>query len=73
MKSIQKSPAGTYILRLRRGLMHLFGFYSRAAIVSSTTIALQFLSLSSAEVTPHYIGIELQRIEKAIEGRAELI
>ena len=33
----------------------------------------RLLQHSSAAITQHYIGIEPQRIEKAIEGHAELL
>ncbi len=33
----------------------------------------RLLQRSSAAITQHYIGIEPQRIEKAIEGHAELL
>ena len=46
---------------------------SRTASKYDIALVQRLLQHSSAAVTQRYIGIEPQRIEKAIEGHAELI
>lgn len=62
-----------FCLRNGTGRNELLFSLTARAIQKQLALVQRLLQQSSAAVTQRYIGIEPQRIEKAIEGHAELI